>query len=106
VLRRQRLAVDRIHEEHLFAHRFGQGKASLIKLVDAALNAPIEPGEHDLGGAVHKAGLIQHRSEGGPRPLRRADRLAEPRLAQRPRHQASASVARALEGDRERCRGP
>src|SRR5207302_3606088 len=46
VLWRQRQAVDRVHEEHLVTHRIGDGKTSFVELVDAALDAPIEPGNH------------------------------------------------------------
>ena len=99
MLRRERLAVDLVGEEHLGTARLVERKAPLVRVLDLALDAAVEAGEEHLDGAVLDPGFLEQRRERRARPLRVADRLVDPRLAERARRVARPAVARALERD-------
>src|SRR5438094_512261 len=102
MLRRQGLAVDRMHQHHLGTVRIGRRKAALVELVDAALHAAVEAGEYDLASALAQAGLGEDGPQGRAGPLSCPHRLTQPGLAHRPRRETSAAVAGALERDGDR----
>ena len=94
MLRRKRLAVDLVGEEHLGPERLVEREASLVRVLELALDAAVEPREEHLDGAVLDAGLLEQRRERRPRPLGVADRLLEPGLAQRARVRAGRGRCR------------
>src|SRR5437870_3761351 len=69
VLRRERLAVDRIGEEDLVAHGLRQAEAPLVVLLDATLHTAIQAGEDGLDGAVERPGFFEQRSQRRACPL-------------------------------------
>ena len=85
MLREQRPAVHPVGEEDVVAERLVERKAALVLLLLAALDAAVEPAEDHLDGVVVEPGLGEDRRERRPRPGTGADRLGEPRLADRPR---------------------
>ena len=85
MLRRQRLAVHLVCEQHLFAQSILQREAPLVHMLDAALDTAVESGEDDLGSVSRQPCLMKQRRQRRARPLGRADSLHEPRLAERSR---------------------
>ena len=83
MLRGKRLPVDLVGEEHLGPERLVERQAALVGVLDLALDAAVEAGEEHLDGAVLDAGFLEQRRERRAGPLGVADRLLEPRLAQR-----------------------
>ena len=59
-------------------------------MLDVALDASVEPREEDLDGVVLDPCFFEQRRERRARPLGVADRLFEPRLAQRAGREAGA----------------
>src|SRR5260370_22774430 len=106
MLRRQRLSVDRVGEEHLVAIGLGKREAALVLLLDVALNAAIHAREHHGAAGVHRLGFVEQRIERGAGPLRSAHGFSQPWLAHLPRREPSAPVARALKRRRKRYRRP
>ena len=105
MLRRERLAVDRVCEQDLVAHRVLQRQAPLVRVLDVALDPAVEAGENDLARRRGHACLLEDRRERRARPLGGADRLAQPRLAERARREQRTAVAGALERHGQRpCR--
>jgi hypothetical protein len=67
-------------------------------VLDAALHAAVEPGEHDLERVRVQSRLVEERRERRPRPLCRPDGFRQPRLARgRTRGEEGAAVAGTLE---------
>ena len=97
VLRRQRSTVHLVGEQPVLG--LGDRHRALVRLWDASLDAAVERAEEHLDRVRARARLLEQRLEGGASPLRRPDRLGEPRLAQRTRLEQRAAVAGALEGD-------
>ena len=83
MLRRKRLPVDLVGEEQLGPERLLERQAALVRVLELALDAAVEAREENLDGAVADPALLEQRRERRPRPLGVADRLLEPRLAQR-----------------------
>ena len=100
VLGREGLAVDPPGEQDLLAHRLGQGQAALVVVLQAALDAPVGPGEQDLDGPGAGPGLLEQGGQRRTRPLGRAHRLLQPGLADRPRVEPGPAVAGALQRHR------
>ena len=73
-----------------------------VVLLDASFDAVVGTGEAHVDGSGRGPGLVQHAGQRSPRPLRGADRLAEPRLADRPGMQPGAAVAGAFHRDPDR----
>jgi hypothetical protein len=101
VLRRERLAVDLVGEEHLRPARLVEREAPLVRVLDLALEPAVEAGEEHLDGAVLDPGLLEERRERRSCPLCVPDRFVEPRLAERAGREARPAVPGALEGDRD-----
>ena len=106
MLRRQRLAVQLVGEEHVVTERFGDREAPLEGLLDLALEPAVEAGEQDFHGRGIQPGLLEKRPQRRPAPLARADRLDEPRLAEWTRVEQGPAVAGALHCHPSPNRGP
>src|SRR5207302_4841307 len=106
MLGRQGLSVDRVNQQHVILHRIWQREASLVKLIDPALHAAVQPREDNFGAALLQARLLEDRREGRSGPLGGAHRFSEPRLAQRAWGEPRAAIAGAFERDRQRGGGP
>src|SRR3979411_1773057 len=98
MLRSQRLAVHLVSDEDFIATRIGHGQAALVVLLDATLHSSIEAGEDNLDGVGERARGLKQRSERRPGPLRVADSLQDPGLADRTWSEMSSPIAGALEG--------
>ncbi|HWC39251.1 MAG TPA: hypothetical protein VG476_12010, partial [Acidimicrobiales bacterium] len=96
MLWRQWRTVERVGEDHLVPPRLVEGEAALVVLVDPALDTPVGTGEDHVRGAGQRFGLVQEGAEGRAMPLGRADRLQEPRLAERAGREHRPAVACAL----------
>src|SRR5262249_47317837 len=97
--------VQLVGEENIFAERLADGQAPLIELLLATLDAAVEAGEEDLNRAVANAGALEQVAEPCAAPAAGADRLVEPRLADRPRREARTAGAGALHGRDDLVRG-
>ena len=106
MLRLERLPVHLIDEQHLGTPCLGDREAPLVVVLDPALHAAIPTSEHELERLVPKAGLVEEWRERRSGPLRRADRLEQPRVAQGSRLQSRPAVAGALERHGQRPPGP
>ena len=96
VLRRQRRAVHLVGQEHVVPQRLVQREAALEPLLLPALDAAVEPGEEHLDRSLAHPRLFEQRSQRGAGPAGGADRLQEPRLADRARIEPRAAVPGAL----------
>ena len=105
VLRRQRRAVDRVRQQRA-VERDLEREAALVGLLDVALHAAVEAREEHLHRAVEQPRLAEHVAQRHAGPLGGADGLEQPRLADRPRVEPRAAVARALHRHRARDRRP
>ena len=85
MLRWERGAVHLVREQDLVAQGIGDREAALVVVLDLLLDPAIGTGEHELHGLVERSGLLEQRPQWGPGPRGGADRLAEPRLRDRPR---------------------
>jgi len=99
VLRRERLAVHGVHEQHVVAERLVERQAALVVLLDPALDAVVSTSERHLDSVVMDACLTQQRRQRRARPVSRADRLVEPGLADRARSEPGPAVPGAFERD-------
>jgi len=79
VLGREGSAVQLVREERVAAQRVRERQASLVDLLDAAVDPAVERAEDHLDAVVERRRLREQRREWGPSPLARADRLGEPR---------------------------
>src|SRR5260370_26497033 len=83
MLRGQWLPVHGVREQDFIPATFGNRKASLVLLLDIALDASIESGEYHIGGVVQGLGLVPQRPQPGSCPFVRSDCLLQPGLAER-----------------------
>jgi len=102
VLRLERPAVHLVGEEDLRAAGVDDREAALVVLLNVALEAVVEAGEHHLERVVLESRHLEQRRQRRARPLGGPDGLEQPGLAHRTRMQPGATVAGALEGDAER----
>ena len=106
VLRRQRSAVQVVGEERIAAERLRERQRTPVTLLDASLDAAVEPGEDDLDRTLERFGLREQGGERGAAPASVADRLEQPGLADRPRLHSRPPVAGAFHRRDEVGRGP
>ena len=106
MLRRERLPVHLVGQEHLVPQRLPEPEAPRVALGLAGLEPAVEPVEHDLDGVPRNACLLEERPQRRPAPPRRADRFGEPRLARRPRVEERPPVSGALHRRGELEHGP
>src|SRR3954447_3428902 len=104
VLRRERLPVHLVRQQHLLAERRVQRKAALVHLPLATLDAAVESAKHDLTCAVAHSGFVEQRPERHPGPVGGPDGFDQPGLAQRSWRQLGAAVSGALERHANRGR--
>ncbi len=104
MLRRQRLAVDLVREERVAAQKLVERQAPLVRLLLAAVDAAIEPGEERFDRAVPDTRLLEHRRDRDASPARRSDGFEEPGLTEDVRLDVHTAVAGALHrhGDLDR----
>lgn len=91
-----------VGEEHVGAEGLGHREAAGVVLLDALLNAPVEPGEDDLDGVSEQTSFLHDVPEGDARPLGGSHRLDQPRLAQGPGRKEGTAVTGALHRDDDR----
>ena len=99
MLRRQRLAVDLVGEQHVVAQCLVEREAPLVVLLDAAFEPVVDPGEHHLDGVVVEARLLEQGAERDAAPAGGPDGLEQPRLAEGSWRQPRPSVPGALHRD-------
>src|SRR5258708_13435394 len=78
MLRGQRLPVHGVREKDFVPATFCNREASLVLLLDIALDASIESCEHNVGGVVQWLGLVPERAPSGSRPIRPSHPLPLP----------------------------
>ena len=96
VLRRQRSAVHLVRENGAALECLVNRQAALVALLDVALHAAVEAAEDDVDRVGPDPCLLEQGRERHPGPPSGADRLGQPRLADRPRLEQRAAVAGAL----------
>ena len=96
MLRRQRLAVHLVGEQHLVAERLLERQRRWKACSTSALDAAVEPGEEHLDRAVRDADLVEQRPQRRAGPTSGADGLEQPRLADRSRLEPRPAVPGAL----------
>src|SRR5258708_9955603 len=96
MLRGQRLPVHGVREKDFVPATFCNREASLVLLLDIALDASIESCEHNVGGVVQWLGLVPQRPPKGSCPFGRSDRLPQPGLSERGGGEPRSAVSRAL----------
>ncbi len=105
MLRRERRPVQLVGEDAPGLDRLGEREASLVALLDLALDAVVEAGEDDVDGGGSRCSLVEQRRELDPAPQPGADGLGQPRLADRTGVEERPAVPRALHRHRELDRG-
>ena len=101
MLRWERRTVQLVREDASGVPGRVERQAPLVALLDLALDAAVETREDDLDGPLRRDGRVEQGREGDAAPEPRADRLRQPRLADRPRLEQRPTVPRALHRDGE-----
>src|SRR5581483_648428 len=96
VLRRKRRAVQVVGEQDVLPKGLVERQAPFVRLLDAAIDAPVGAGEEHLLRPLGNTRLDEQRAQRNAGPLPGPDRLGAPRLAHRSRVEVRPSVAGAL----------